>query len=85
MSDSIGGKAALWELFSENHPSLNLYVTLCAACPYLCGILTSNPGMVDELTDSLLTGDLPSQEMLEALAGRTLPGGGRPAADPPQF
>ena len=44
VSDSLGGKAALWELFSSNRPSLNLYVTLCAACPYLAGILTSNPG-----------------------------------------
>ena len=54
VSDSLGGKAALWELLSTNQPSLNLYVTLCAACPYLAGILTSNPGMIDELMDSLL-------------------------------
>jgi glutamate-ammonia-ligase adenylyltransferase len=59
VSDSLGGKAALWELFSSNRPSLNLYVTLCAACPYLSGILTSNPGMIDELLDSLLVGKLP--------------------------
>lgn len=65
-SDSLGGKAALWELFSENQPSLNLYVTLCAACPYLAGILTSNPGMIDELMDSLLVDQLPSLEMQEA-------------------
>lgn len=65
VSDSLGGKAALWELFSENQPSLNLYVTLCAACPYLAGILTSNPGMIDELMDSLLVDQLPSHDMLE--------------------
>jgi glutamate-ammonia-ligase adenylyltransferase len=65
VSDSLGGKAALWELFSSNRPSLNLYVTLCAACPYLSGILTSNPGMIDELMDSLLVGHLPTLEMLE--------------------
>ena len=65
VSDSLGGKAALWELFSCNHPTLNLYVTLCAACPYLSGILTSNPGMIDELLDSLLMGQLPAIDTLE--------------------
>jgi glutamate-ammonia-ligase adenylyltransferase len=63
VSDSLGGKAALWELLSANQPSLNLYVTLCAACPYLAGILTSNPGMIDELMDSLLVRDLPTLAM----------------------
>jgi len=66
VSDSLGGKAALWELFSSNHPTLNLYVTLCAACPYLSGILTSNPGMIDELLDSLLIDKLPDLATLEA-------------------
>ncbi len=64
VSDSLGGKAALWELFSSNHPTLNLYVTLCAACPYLSGILTSNPGMIDELLDSLLMDHLTGIETL---------------------
>lgn len=66
VSDSLGGKSALWELFRSNRPSLNLYVTLCAACPYLASILTSNPGMIDELMDSLLVEGLPSREMLGA-------------------
>ncbi len=65
VSDSLGGKAALWELLSTNQPSLNLYVTLCASCPYLAGILTSNPGMIDELMDSLLVRNLPTLAMLE--------------------
>ena len=65
VSDSLGGKAALWELFSSNHATLNLYVTLCATCPYLSGILTSNPGMIDELTDSLVLDSLPSQCVLQ--------------------
>ena len=65
VSDSLGGKAALWELFSSNHPTLNLYVTLCAACPYLSEILTSNPGMIDELLDSLLIDHLPDLPVLE--------------------
>jgi glutamate-ammonia-ligase adenylyltransferase len=72
VSDSLGGKAALWELFSTNRPSLDLYVKLCAACPYLAGILTSNPGMIDELMDSLLMEKLPDLGRLEkALAELT--------------
>ncbi|QDV80577.1 Glutamate-ammonia-ligase adenylyltransferase [Planctomycetes bacterium K2D] len=65
VSDSLGGKAALWELFSSNPDSLHLYVMLCAACPYLADILTSNPGMIDELMDSLLVGRLPTTGQLE--------------------
>jgi glutamate-ammonia-ligase adenylyltransferase len=65
VSDSLGGKAALWELFSTNQPSLKLYVTLCAACPYLASILTSNPGMIDELLDSLLVEHLPTLAILD--------------------
>ncbi len=65
VSDSLGGKGVLWELFSFNPPSLNLYVRLCAACPYLSSTLTSNPGMIDELMDSLVLEHLPSLAMLE--------------------
>ncbi len=65
VSDSLGGKAALWELFSFNRPSLEMYVRLCAVCPYLAGILTSNPGMIDELMDSLLVESLPTLSILE--------------------
>lgn len=64
ISDSLGGKAALWELFSGNESSLRLYVKLCAACPYLAEILTSNPGMIDELTDGLLVRRLPTPGQL---------------------
>ncbi|TWT90918.1 Glutamate-ammonia-ligase adenylyltransferase [Pseudobythopirellula maris] len=66
VSDSLGGKAALWELLHQNRPSLDLYVRLCAACPYLSGILTSNPGMIDELMDSLLVSKLPTLAMLDS-------------------
>ena len=38
---------------------------LCAACPYLAGILTSNPGMIDELMDSMLVEHLPTLTILE--------------------
>ncbi len=64
VSDSLGGKGVLWELFSFNPPSLRLYVELCAYCPYLCSILTSNPGMTDGLIDSLVLDKLPTREFL---------------------
>jgi len=65
VSDSLGGKAVLWELLSFHWPSLKLYVRLCSACTYLSSILTSNPGMIDELMDSLRLEQLPELEMLE--------------------
>ncbi|MBN1590252.1 MAG: hypothetical protein JW888_12125 [Pirellulales bacterium] len=64
VSASLGGKGVLWELFSFNPPSLRLYVELCAYSPYLSGILTSNPGMSDELMDSLVLDRLPTAEWL---------------------
>jgi len=66
VSDSLGGKGVLWELFRFNPPSMNLYVELCATSPYLSGIVTGNPGMIDELMDSLVLNKLPSLETLRA-------------------
>src|SRR5213079_1494791 len=54
VSASLGGKAVLWELFSFNKPSLELYVDLCAWSQFLSEILINNPGMIDELLDTLL-------------------------------
>jgi glutamate-ammonia-ligase adenylyltransferase len=51
---SLGAKAVLWELFSFNAPSLKLYVDLCAWSQFLSQILITNPGMIDELLDSLV-------------------------------
>ena len=65
VSDSLGGKGVLWELFSFNPPSLTLYVELCAYSPYLSGILTTNPGMIDGLMDSLVLDKLPGRVWLE--------------------
>ena len=65
VSDSLGGKGVLWELFRFNPPSLRLYVRLCASSSYLSGILTSNPGMIDELMDSLVLDRLPGLNFLE--------------------
>jgi len=61
---SLGGKGILWELFSVHEPSLDLYIRLCGASPYLIGILTSNPGMIDELLDSLMLNRLPNEQQL---------------------
>ncbi|MBI3411229.1 MAG: bifunctional [glutamate--ammonia ligase]-adenylyl-L-tyrosine phosphorylase/[glutamate--ammonia-ligase] adenylyltransferase [Planctomycetes bacterium] len=54
VSASLGGKGVLWELFSFNPPSLKLYVELCAWSQFLSEILINNPGMIDELLDSLV-------------------------------
>ncbi|MEQ1826305.1 MAG: hypothetical protein ABL921_10170, partial [Pirellula sp.] len=61
---SLGGKGVLWELFSAHEPSLDLYIRLCGASPYLIGLLTSNPGMIDELLDSLMLNRLPNNQQL---------------------
>lgn len=61
---SLGAKAVLWELFSFNPPTLKLYVDLCAWSPFLSEILIHNPGMVDELLDSLVLNQPPTIEEL---------------------
>jgi len=63
---SLGAKAVLYELFSFNPPCLRLYVDICANSPYLCSILTNNPGMIDELLDSLVLDQPRSDEDLRA-------------------
>ena len=75
---SLGGKAVLYELFSFNPPSLKLYVDICANSPYLSGILVNNPGMLDELLDSLIldqprTADELRAELAELLRGASDP------------
>jgi glutamate-ammonia-ligase adenylyltransferase len=64
VSDSLGSKGVLWQLFHAHTPSLQLYVRLCAASPYLSGILTTNPGMLDDLVDSLQLDRLPTRDEL---------------------
>ncbi|MCA9915358.1 MAG: bifunctional [glutamate--ammonia ligase]-adenylyl-L-tyrosine phosphorylase/[glutamate--ammonia-ligase] adenylyltransferase, partial [Anaerolineae bacterium] len=65
VSHSIGGKAVLWELFSFNPATMDLCLRMCAGSPYLTGILTGNPGMIDELLDSLMLEGLPSLDELQ--------------------
>ncbi len=64
VTDSLGGKAVLWELFSHNPPTLELCVRLCAGSPYLASLLTTSPGMIDELMDSLMLDSLPTHDEL---------------------
>ena len=66
VGDSLGGKGVLWELFSFNPASLDLTVRLCSSSPFLSGLLVSNPGMLDELLDSLLLEHLPDEPALTA-------------------
>ncbi|HUR52725.1 MAG TPA: bifunctional [glutamate--ammonia ligase]-adenylyl-L-tyrosine phosphorylase/[glutamate--ammonia-ligase] adenylyltransferase, partial [Gemmataceae bacterium] len=78
VSASLGAKAVLWELFSVNKPSLKLYVELCAGSPFLSGLLINNPGMIDELLDSLVlnrprTGDELRAELAELCRGASDP------------
>jgi glutamate-ammonia-ligase adenylyltransferase len=54
VSASLGAKGILWELFSFNPPTLRLYVELCAHSQFLSEILINNPGMIDDLMDSLV-------------------------------
>jgi glutamate-ammonia-ligase adenylyltransferase len=54
VSASLGAKAVLWELFSFNPPTLRLFVELCATSQFLSEILINNPGMIDDLMDSLV-------------------------------
>jgi glutamate-ammonia-ligase adenylyltransferase len=75
---SLGAKAVLWELFSFNPPSLKLYVDLCAWSQFLSEILINNPGMIDELLDSLVlnqprTAEELRQELAELCRGAADP------------
>ena len=66
VADSLGGKGVLWELFSCHPPALDLTVRLCSTSPFLARLLVGNPGMLDELLDSLLLDRLPEPEALAA-------------------
>ncbi|MEM9368735.1 MAG: glutamate-ammonia-ligase adenylyltransferase [Planctomycetota bacterium] len=65
VADSIGAKATLWELLRSTPATMDLLVRLCGMSPYLTKILVQNPGMVDELIDSLVMDRLPTSERLD--------------------
>jgi len=78
VTSSLGAKAVLYELFSYNPASLKLYVDICACSSYLTTILTTNPGMIDELLDSLILDQPRTREELESELAELLRG----ASDP---
>lgn len=63
-SRSLGCRGVLWELFASHAPSMDLYIRLCGSSPYLVQILLSNPGMIDDLLDSLMLESLPDLAQL---------------------
>lgn len=70
VTGSLGARAELWELFRVHPPSLRLVVDLCARSQLLTDLLVSNPGMTDDLMDSLVLGRQPTRAELETeLAG----------------
>lgn len=66
VTDSLGAKATLWELLGRSLPTMQLFVRMAASAPFLTKILTDNPGMIDELIDSLLIDRLPSDAKIDA-------------------
>ena len=75
---SLGGKAVLYELFSFTPASLKLYVDICSTSPYLCAILVNNPGMIDELLDTLILDQRRTPEELRAELSELLRGANDP-------
>ena len=66
---SLGGKGVLWELFSSHALLMDLYIRLCGTSPYLVQILLSNPGMIDDLLDSLMLERIPDYRGFESALG----------------
>ncbi|MCH2177263.1 MAG: bifunctional [glutamate--ammonia ligase]-adenylyl-L-tyrosine phosphorylase/[glutamate--ammonia-ligase] adenylyltransferase [Mariniblastus sp.] len=79
VTDSIGAKAVLWELFRFQPNSLHLFIRLCASSGYLTEILRRRPGMIDDLVDSLWMERLPSREWLQKNLETLLRGAAEPA------
>lgn len=65
VAEALGEKGGLWELFSFNHPSLVLFVRLCAFAPFLTDMLCRDPGMLDGLMDSLVLDKIPPRDTLD--------------------
>lgn len=78
VSDSLGGKGVLWELFHAHQPSLELYVRVCGCSPYLSDLMITNPGMLDELLDSLQLARHPDLPELQRTWQELQRGGGSP-------
>jgi glutamate-ammonia-ligase adenylyltransferase len=48
---------------------MDLYIRLCGTSPYLVQILLSNPGMIDDLLDSLMLERIPDYRGFESALG----------------
>ena len=85
VTSSLGAKTVLWELFSFNPPSLKLYVDLCAWSQFLSELLVNNPGMIDELLDSLVLNRPRTADGAAQGVERPVPRRLGPGADPAQL
>jgi glutamate-ammonia-ligase adenylyltransferase len=66
---SLGAKGVLWESLSQHPPLLRLFVQLCSWSQFLSEILITNPGMIDELLDTLVMNREPTRaELSDELA-----------------
>lgn len=74
VTHSLGAKGALWESLSHNPPLLQLYVHLCSWSQFLSEILINNPGMIDELLDTLVMNRQPTRDELAAELASLLKG-----------
>lgn len=54
---SLGAKTIFFQMLSENPQALEVFADLCAYSQFLSDILIKNPGMVDQLIDSLIIGE----------------------------
>ena len=66
VSESLGGKGMLWELLSESPGALDLTIRFCSSAPFLADLLVKNPGMIDELQDSLLGDGMATRDELKS-------------------
>ena len=70
VGDALGEKSGLWELFSFNPPSLQLFVRLCAYAPYLTDMIKRDPGILDALMDTLVLNKIPPREHMDEALDR---------------
>jgi len=63
--DSLGAKTVFYELLAENANSIELFVDLCSWSQFLSDILIRNPGMLDQLVDSLVVGGHKTMPQME--------------------
>lgn len=65
VSETLGAKGVLWELFATAPTAMQLFVRMGAVATSLTEILRHNPGMIDELVDALSMQGLPTRNWLD--------------------